>query len=285
MSALVQPEWDMVTSVHEAAEMHAMARAVSGSAIYVSDKPGEHDFALLARVVLPDGSVLRARGAARPTRDCLFSDVLRDGTSLLKAWNTNAYTGVVGVFHLQGSSWDRVKRKFITHDAAPAQLSTQVRPCDVEGLLPSEGLQLAAAYAFTSKTLRLLRADEALTVSLSSTTGEVVAIAPVVEADGVRFAPLGLCEMYNGGGAVHACAAHPAGGLRVGRGSIDGVATTTTFDVAVRAGGRFLAYCSRAPASVKADGSSVAFTYDAATCALHVQVPLCAGLAQLAVAV
>ena len=52
--------------------------------MYVSDKPGEHDFELLRRLVLPDGSVLRALQPGRPTRDCLFTDVLRDGRSLLK---------------------------------------------------------------------------------------------------------------------------------------------------------------------------------------------------------
>ncbi len=52
--------------------------------MYVSDKPGEHDFELLRRLVLPDGSVLRAQQAARPSRDSLFNDVLRDGKSLLK---------------------------------------------------------------------------------------------------------------------------------------------------------------------------------------------------------
>ena len=39
---------------------------------------------MLKRLVLPDGSVLRAMQAARPCRDSLFTDVLRDGKSLLK---------------------------------------------------------------------------------------------------------------------------------------------------------------------------------------------------------
>jgi hypothetical protein len=64
--------------------LHGMARAVSGGAVYVSDKPGQHDFTLLRRLVLPDGYVLRAQLPGRPTRDCLFSDVLRDNSSLLK---------------------------------------------------------------------------------------------------------------------------------------------------------------------------------------------------------
>lgn len=74
----------MFQSKHPAAHAHAAARAVSGAAVYVSDYPGQHDFGLLKRLVLPDGSVLRARLPGRPTADCLFSDVLRDGKSLLK---------------------------------------------------------------------------------------------------------------------------------------------------------------------------------------------------------
>ena len=58
---------------------------VSGGPLYVSDHPGAHDFALLRRLVLPDGSILRCRGGAgRPTLDCLFVDVMRDNKSLLK---------------------------------------------------------------------------------------------------------------------------------------------------------------------------------------------------------
>jgi len=101
-------------------------RAVSGAAIYVSDRPGQHDFELLRRMVFPDGTVLRALQPALPTRDCLFNDVLRDGKSLLKVWNVNRYCGILAVFNLQGSSWDRSKRQFFTHDSSPKPLSVQV---------------------------------------------------------------------------------------------------------------------------------------------------------------
>lgn len=86
IGALAQPDWDMFHSRHAAAEMHATARAVSGGAVYVSDYPGQHGFDILRRLVLSDGSVLRARFPGRPTRDSLFCDVLRDGKSLLKVW-------------------------------------------------------------------------------------------------------------------------------------------------------------------------------------------------------
>lgn len=44
-----------------------------------SDKPGQHDFEILKRLVLADGSVLRARYPGRPSRDCLFVDPVMDG--------------------------------------------------------------------------------------------------------------------------------------------------------------------------------------------------------------
>lgn len=44
-----------------------------------SDKPGHHDFEILKRLVLADGSVLRAKYPGRPSRDCLFNDPVMDG--------------------------------------------------------------------------------------------------------------------------------------------------------------------------------------------------------------
>lgn len=70
----------VLQSLHPAAEYHAAARSVGGCAIYVSDKPGNHNFELLKKLVLPDGSILRAQLPGRPTLDCLFIDPARDGT-------------------------------------------------------------------------------------------------------------------------------------------------------------------------------------------------------------
>lgn len=84
IGALAQPDWDMFHSKHPAAEIHACARAVSGGAVYVSDYPGQHNFDVLRRLVLPDGSTLRALLPGRPTRDTIFKDVLRDNKSLCK---------------------------------------------------------------------------------------------------------------------------------------------------------------------------------------------------------
>ena len=117
-----------------------------------SDKPGEHNFELLRKLVLPDGSILRALFPGQPTWDCLFVDPNHDGKrymaqfcrvkynlsslssklngikdvdlaglmaicfwqlvccSLLKIWNMNKYTGVLGVFNCQGASWSQEEK-------------------------------------------------------------------------------------------------------------------------------------------------------------------------------
>lgn len=78
---------------------------VSGGPLYVSDHPGDHDFVLLRRLVLPDGSILRCRGGAgRPTLDCLFVDVMRDNKSLLKVSNHIAML-LQGLSHLVLMRW------------------------------------------------------------------------------------------------------------------------------------------------------------------------------------
>lgn len=84
IGAIAQPDWDMFHSKHPAAQMHATARAVSGGAVYVSDYPGQHNFDILRKLVLPDGSTLRALMPGRPSRDTIFKDVLRDNVSLCK---------------------------------------------------------------------------------------------------------------------------------------------------------------------------------------------------------
>ncbi|KAG1653556.1 hypothetical protein FOA52_004063 [Chlamydomonas sp. UWO 241] len=285
MGVLTQPDWDMFHSKHASADTHALARAVSGGAVYVSDKPGEHDFELLRRLVLPDGSVLRARHGARPTRDCLLVDVLRDGVSLLKVWNRNAHTGVVGVFHLQGSSWDRTRRKFFVHDAEPDLLSVTVRPVDVEGMVVAleqqagaDADQRYALYTHHTRRLSLVHATDGVNVSLASGKAEAVTVACVLMTpDGaVTFAPLGLVDMYNGGGAVTGVSCghgDSSSGSSGSGGSMDGGGPPPSFTVGVRGTGRFLCHCSRRPACVSTNSLALAFEYDGDNGSLHVDVP------------
>lgn len=359
--------------------MHAAARAVSGGPVYVSDAPGAHEFDLLRQLVLSDGSILRAALAGRPTRDSLFRDVLRDGVSLMKVWNCNASTGVVGVFNLQGSSWDRTSRRFAIHEAAPPELSVTVKVTDVEpyaaavreraqrlaggeaGAAPASGSQAGsisagssdttaphgnghsngnghaaasdgvsgyesdvsseggsaasaqgmsrpaaaatscdewAMYVNTTGQLHRVAGSGGVQVTVPPAQAAVVTVAPICRHFGVDFAPLGLSNMLNGGGAV--------GEMRVQAdwgdlAPADAVASTSDSDtdvyadmvpgelsaarergavqqpalprfmMAVRGRGTLLALCSLRPAACRVEGYSVPFTWDEGK--LDVDVP------------
>ncbi|CAJ2644507.1 unnamed protein product [Trifolium pratense] len=197
-------DWDMFQSKHETAEFHAAARAIGGCAVYVSDKPRSHDFKILRKLVLPNGSVLRARYAGRPTRDCLFQDPVMDGKSLLKIWNLNKLAGVIGVFNCQGSgSWPMKPL-----EATPTHLtiSGKIRPIDVEFLEEVAGENWngdCILYAFNAGLLSKLPSRGKLEVSLETLQCEVYTVSPIrVFGHDVQFAPIGLLDMYNSGGAV-----------------------------------------------------------------------------------
>jgi raffinose synthase len=204
----MQPDWDMFHSLHPAAEYHASARAISGGPVYVNDKPENHDFDLLKKMVLPDGSVLLARFPGRPTADCLFNDPARDRVSLHKIWNMNAYGGVLGVYNCQGAAWCATERKNAFHQTDSAAITGYVRGRDVH--LISEAVAVdgdwngdCAFYAHHSGELVVLPHNVAMPLTLKVLEHEVFAVAPVkVLGGGHKFAPIGLVNMFNAGGAV-----------------------------------------------------------------------------------
>ncbi|CAL4945019.1 unnamed protein product [Urochloa decumbens] len=269
LGEFMQPDWDMFHSLHPAAEYHGAARAIGGCPIYVSDKPGNHNFELLKKLVLPDGSVLRAQLPGRPTRDCLFADPARDGTSLLKIWNVNKCTGVVGVFNCQGAGWCRVTKKTRVHDAAPGTLTGTVRADDVDAISSIAGAGWdgdggeVVVYAHRSKDLIRLPRGATLPVTLKVLEYELFHVSPVKPvAPGVAFAPVGLLDMFNSGGAVEECECEAGAG--------DGGVVR----LRVRGCGRFGAYCSRRPARCALDAAEVEFGYDADTGLVEIDIPV-----------
>ncbi|CAN0571990.1 unnamed protein product, partial [Ectocarpus sp. 12 AP-2014] len=75
LSNLGVQDWDMFQTGLGGSNpswFHAAARAISGGPVYVSDRPGQHNADILRKLVLEDGSVLRASTNALPTLDCLM---------------------------------------------------------------------------------------------------------------------------------------------------------------------------------------------------------------------
>ena len=232
----VHPDWDMFQSGHPMGAYHAAGRAVSGAPVYVSDKPDAHDFTLLRKLVLADGSVARADLPGRPTRDCLFHDPTREDV-LLKIFSRNGNGGVVGVFNA----------RYDAENALPP-IAGVVRPADVEGLVGER----FAVYEHSTGEVRVLGREDTWDVALPPLTAEVFTIVPLTDG----LAPLGLADKFNSGGTI-ASVARP-----------DGVC-----DVVLRDGGPFIAWSEHEPAEVSMEGAALPFTYDSASRLLSVTVP------------
>ncbi|KDP32639.1 hypothetical protein JCGZ_13189 [Jatropha curcas] len=252
LGEFMQPDWDMFHSLHPMAEYHGAARAVGGCAIYVSDKPGQHDFNLLKKLVLSDGSILRAKLPGRPTRDCLFSDPARDGKSLLKIWNLNDFTGVLGVFNCQGAGWCKVGKTNLIHDKKPAKVTGSIRAKDVDYLPKVAGDGWSGdsiLYSHLGGEVIYLSKDATMPFTLKSREYEVFTVVPVKELpNGAKFAPVGLLKMFNSGGAIKELKYDSK--------------TNAAVCIKARGCGLFGAYSSTRPKKITVDSEEMEFGYE-----------------------
>jgi raffinose synthase len=216
VAEFLHPDWDMFQSGHAMGSYHAAGRAISGSSVYVSDKPDAHDFDVLRKLVCTDGTILRCTAIGRPCPDCLFRDPTSEDV-LLKIFNFNEHGAVVGVFHSRTGE-----------DAAP-RLSGTVSPSDIPGL-PADSY---AVMSHRSGEVRALGPDDSWEVSLERCEWEIFSLAPLQG----NTAVLGLADKYNSGGAIR--------DLRYEQGR-------TLFHI--RDGGTLVFYADRSPESVTVDG-------------------------------
>ncbi|KAI3909117.1 hypothetical protein MKW92_044812 [Papaver armeniacum] len=257
LGEIVVPDWDMFHSNHETAEFHGAARAIGGCGVYVSDKPGVHDFKILKKLVLQDGSILRARYAGRPTRDTLFEDPVMDGKSLMKIWNLNKLAGVVGVFNCQGAgTWPciEIPLKNLELESNPKAITGFVSPSNVEFLEEITGenwIGECVLYAFNSGSLYRLPKNGKVDVTLGVLQCEIYTVSPIREYNRVvHFAPIGLIDMYNSGGAIEALSYSNSG------------SSECVVKIKGRGSGRFGAYSKTKPKFCLINGKEVEFDYD-----------------------
>ncbi|KAJ6420641.1 hypothetical protein OIU84_028066 [Salix udensis] len=252
MGNFIHPDWDMFQSTHPCAEFHAASRAISGGPIYVSDSVGKHNFPLLKKLVLPDGSILRCICYALPTRDCLFKDPLHDGNTMLKIWNLNKFTGVIGAFNCQGGGWCRETRRNKCASRFSNPVTTKTSPKDIEwssgkNPISIDGVQAFAMYLSQSKKLVLSEPHESIEIALEPFNFELVTVSPVTTFAGkpVRFAPIGFGEHAQTPG-----------------GAIQSVTYThdpdSSVQICIKGGGEMRVFSSEKPRACKIDGRDVA---------------------------
>ncbi|RVW16559.1 putative galactinol--sucrose galactosyltransferase 2 [Vitis vinifera] len=237
-------------SLHPAAEYHGAARAVGGCAIYVSDKPGHHNFELLRKLVLPDGSVLRA-----------------------------SYLG---------AGWCKIEKKTRVHDTSPDTLTGSVCAADVDQIAHVAGTNWkgdVVVYAYKSGEVVRLPEGASLPVTLKVLEFEVFHFCPLKEiATNISFAPIGLLDMLNSGGAVEQFEVHMASEkpelfdgeipFELSTSLSENRSPTATIALTARGCGRFGAYSSQRPLKCQVGDAEVEFSYDPNNGLLTFTIPI-----------
>ncbi|KAM6572333.1 hypothetical protein CsatA_016413 [Cannabis sativa] len=254
MGNFIHPDWDMFQSTHPCAAFHAASRAISGGPIYVSDSVGKHNFDLLKKLVLPDGSILRCHYYALPTRDSLFEDPLHDGKTMLKIWNLNKYTGVVGAFNCQGGGWCRETRRNQCASQCSHAVTSKFNANDIEwksgkNPISIDGVGVFVMYFSQAKKLLLSQLSENVEISLEPFNFELITVSPVtlLEKKSVHFAPIGLVNMLNTGGAIQSLAFNNE---------------KSCVQIGVRGTGEMRVFASSKPLGCEIDGREVEFRYE-----------------------
>lgn len=255
MGQIIQPDWDMFQSDHVCAKFHAGSRAICGGPVYVSDSVGGHNFDLIKKLVFPDGTIPKCQHFALPTKDCLFKNPLFDQETILKIWNFNKYGGVIGAFNCQGAGWDPKEQRIKGYPECYKPMSGSVHVQDLEWDQTEEAAHMGKAeeYAvYCSQSEELLLAtnkSDPIQVTIQPSTFELFSFVPAEKLGAtVKFAPIGLTNMFNSGGTIQELE------------YIKGVAEKSV-KLKVKGGGSFLAYSTGTPKKCFLNGAEVAFEW------------------------
>ncbi|KAK6120143.1 hypothetical protein DH2020_046049 [Rehmannia glutinosa] len=251
MGQFIQPDWDMFQSDHICAKFHAGSRAICGGPIYVSDSLGGHNFDLLKKLVFHDGTIPKCMHFALPTRDCLFKNPLFDSNTILKIWNFNKYGGVIGAFNCQGAGWDPKEQRFKGYPKCYKPLSCSIHVSDIEWDQKNEAKIMGEAEEYVvylseaEKLFTASRGSDPILITVEPSTFEIFSFVPIKKlGQGVKFAPIGLTNMFNSGGTVQ--------GLLYGE---------SLAKIEVKGEGNFMVYSSVLPKKSYLNGAEVVFEW------------------------
>lgn len=206
--------------------------------------------------------------------------------SLLKIWNMNKHSGVLGVYNCQGAAWNSIERKNTHHQTKSEAITGYVRGRDVHfisDVAPDSNWDgNVVLYSHRVGEVIVLPYNVAMPVSLKVLEHEVYTVTPIKTlAPGFSFAPFGLIDMFNGGGAIEGLNYEVKAGAElsdvgngyqaeesiVGGGRAENLSSEAVAVVSLEAKGcgRFGAYSSTKPRKCKVGSEVVDFEYDTAS--------------------
>jgi hypothetical protein len=223
-SNFAYPDWDMFQSHDAHGEYHAIARAISGGPVYITDKPGLEHPEILRPLTLSNGKLLMLDAPGQVTRDILLTDVALEPTALKvfgRISRPGLSAGMVAAFNVNKSA---------------QTVAGSLRALDVEGIFNGgvNPQRAVAVYRRSDERAVLLDAKHPdLHFNLNSFGYDLFTVVPV----GQGVAVFGLLDKYLGPAAVVS--------QKVERNQVT---------VRLREAGDFGAWLVRPPAGVELDG-------------------------------
>lgn len=171
----------------------------------------------------------------------------------------NKYTGVLGVYNCQGAAWSSTERKNIFHSTKTDSITGSFRGRDVHLISeastdPTTWNGDCAVYSQSRGEVSVVPYNVSLPISLKVREHEIFTVSPISHLaatdGGVSFAPFGLVNMYNSGGAIE--------GLRY-------EAEKMKVVMEVKGCGKFGAYSSVKPKRCVVESKDIAFEYDSSS--------------------
>lgn len=183
---------------------------------------------------------------------------------------------MVGTFHVQGVVWNFETHENEVVELNPAPIIASVKPHDVESLRHHEGP--FAIWGHKTASLRIVESGtESVESSLEHRNWDIFTVVPVEKSDLVAWAPIGLGDMMNSGGALELVG--PLDEVIVVDSTNKQIRISTTADITTRGPGRFVAYCQPAPSSImindgrQSQSSTLSFTYESRSGLLSFELP------------
>ena len=219
-------DWDMFQSHDAHAEYHAVARAISGGPIYITDEPGKERPEILLPLVNSDGRLLMLDAPGQVTRDILLTDVALEAVPLKVFGNISRpglSVAMVAAFNV---------------NKTVSQVAGTISQKDLPQLLGmANTAQAVAVYQRRTGLVTLLdQRQTTVRVVLDKFGFDIFTLSPV--DDGV--AVFGMTDKYLGPAAI-----------------VQQSREHNQLRIRVREAGDFAAWLQRAPTRVEVDGQAL----------------------------
>lgn len=215
------PDWDMFQSHDAHAEYHAVARAISGGPVYITDEPGKERPEIVLPLVNSDGRLLMLDAPGQVTRDILLTDVALEAVPLK----------VFGNISRPGLSVAMVAAFNVNKTAN--QVTGTISRKDLSYLLRT-AIKTVAVYQRRTGSVALLdQRQTSIRFALDKFGFDLFTLSPV--DNGV--AVFGLTDKYLGPAAI-----------------VQQSRENNQLRIRLREAGNFAAWLERAPARVEVDG-------------------------------